>query len=246
MNELNDKDWEQVNAYHDGELCAADMRAFEGRPASEPALAAALEDVRNVSVSLAALRPDLVHSESMPETSAANSSWHPRRWLAGGAVAAGIALAVVFGPAFVATPTAFDIHAELAAEMYDVETADLRPAATGGAVGVPDLSVANLTAVAFRTSDNGEVMHYAGQNGCRLTYFRGAFVSPEGSDTPGQQIATWLSGDHLRHIVVATGMDRTRFDAIASYLMLETRERVSESVMASLSEATRTARSCVG
>ena len=129
MNELNDKDWEQVNAYHDGELCAADMRAFEGRPASEPALAAALEDVRNVSVSLAALRPDLVHSESMPETSAANSSWHPRRWLAGGAVAAGIALAVVFGPAFVATPTAFDIHAELAAEMYDVETADLRPAA---------------------------------------------------------------------------------------------------------------------
>ena len=104
MNELNDKDWEQVNAYHDGELCAADMRAFEGRPASEPALAAALEDVRNVSVSLAALRPDLVHSESMPETSAANSSWHPRRWLAGGAVAAGIALAVVFGPAFVATP----------------------------------------------------------------------------------------------------------------------------------------------
>ena len=80
MNELNDKDWEQVNAYHDGELCAADMRAFEGRPASEPALAAALEDVRNVSVSLAALRPDLVHSESMPETSAANSSWHPRRW----------------------------------------------------------------------------------------------------------------------------------------------------------------------
>ena len=129
MNELNDKDWEQVNAYHDGELCAADMRAFEGRPASEPALAAALEDVRNVSVSLAALRPDLVHSESMPETSAANSSWHPRRWLAGGAVAAGIALAVVFGPAFVAPPTAFDIHAELAAEMYDVETADLRPAA---------------------------------------------------------------------------------------------------------------------
>ena len=124
--------------------------------------------------------------------------------------------------------------------------ADLRPAATGGAVGVPDLSVANLTAVAFRTSDNGEVMHYAGQNGCRLTYFRGASVFPESSDTPGQQIATWLSGDHLRHIVVATGMDRTRFDAIASYLMLETRERVSESVMASLSEATRTARSCVG
>jgi len=113
-------------------------------------------------------------------------------------------------------------------------------------VGVPDLSVANLTAVAFRTSDNGEVMHYAGQNGCRLTYFRGASVFPESSDTPGQQIATWLSGDHLRHIVVATGMDRTRFDAIASYLMLETRERVSESVMASLSEATRTARSCVG
>ncbi len=246
MSELNDKDWEQVNAYHDGELCAADLRAFEGRLASEPALAAALEDVRNVSDSLAALRPGLVHSASRLETGTANNNWHPRRWLAGGAVAAAIALAVVLGPAFVATPTAFDIHAELAAESYNVETANLRPAAAGVAAGVPDLTVANLTAVAFRTSDDGDVMHYAGQNGCRLTYLRGAFIFPEENDSPDQQIATWLSGDQFRHMIVATGMDRTRFDAIASYLKLETRERASESVMASLSETIRTARSCVG
>jgi len=246
MNELNDKDWEQVNAYHDGELCAADLRAFEGRLASEPALAAALEDVRNVSDSLAALRPGLVHSASALETSAANSNWHPRRWLAVGAVAAAIALAVVFGSNFVTTPTAFEIHAELAAEAFDVESAELRLAAAGGAVGIPDLSVSHLTAVFFRTSDNGEIVHYAGQNGCRLTYLRGAFVFPERNDISHQQIAAWLSGDQLRYMIVATGMDRTRFDAIASYLKLETREGASESVMASLSETIRTARSCVG
>ncbi|OWY12887.1 hypothetical protein B6V73_18070 [Thioclava sp. JM3] len=246
MNELHDKDWEQVNAYHDGELCAADLHAFEGRLASEPALAAALEDVRNVSDSLAALRPSLVQSASALDTSSANSNWHPRRLLAVGAVAAAIALAVAFGPAFDTTPTAFEIHAELAAEAFDVESAELRSAAAGGAVGIPDLSVAHLTAVFFRTSDNGEIVHYAGQNGCRLTYFRGTFVSPEGNDTPGQQMATWLSKDQLRYMIVATGMDRTRFDAIASYLKLETSERASESVMASLSETIRTARSCVG
>jgi hypothetical protein len=246
MNELNYKDWEQVNAYHDGELCAADLRAFEARHASEPALAAALEDVRNVSDSLSFLRPHLVHSASALETGAANNNWHPWRWLAGGAVAAAIALAVVFGPAFVTTPTAFDIHAELAAEAFDVESAELRSAAAGGAVVIPDLSVAHLTAVFFRTSDNDEIVHYAGQNGCRLTYLRGAFVFPERNDIPERKIATWLSGNQLRHMIVATGMDRTRFDAIASYLKLEIRERASESVMASLSETIRTARPCVG
>ena len=44
MSELNDKDWEQVNAYHDDALSASEMRALETRLAAEPALAAALED----------------------------------------------------------------------------------------------------------------------------------------------------------------------------------------------------------
>ena len=96
MSELNDKDWEQVNAYHDGALNASEMRALETRLAAEPALAAALEDVRRVSRGLALMRPVLEYPDATPQTRAANSNRHPRRWLWGGAVAAVVALAMVF------------------------------------------------------------------------------------------------------------------------------------------------------
>jgi hypothetical protein len=246
MSELNDKDWEQVNAYHDGALSASEMRALETRLAAEPALAAALEDVRRVSRGLALMRPVLDDQDATPQTSAANSNRHPRPWLWGGAVAAAVALAMVFGSGFVASPTAFDIHSELAAQTYDLGSGDLRPVAGGGLAGVPDLEGANLTAVASRVAKQGDIMHYAGQNGCRLTYLRGGFALPEGKSTSEKQIASWGSRDQQRHIIVATGMDRTRFDAIARYLRLETRERASESVMAALSKTVRSARPCVG
>lgn len=246
MSELNDKDWEQVNAYHDGALNASEMRALETRLAAEPALATALEDVRRVSRSLALMRPVLDDPDATPQTRVANSNRHPRRWLWGGAVAAAVALAMVFGSGFVASPTAFDIHTELAAQTYDVGSGDLRPVAGNGLAGVPDLEGANLTAVASRVTEEGDIMHYAGQNGCRLTYLRGGFALPEGKSTSEKQIASWGSRDQQRHIIVATGMDRTRFDAIARYLKLETRERASESVMAALSKTVRSARPCVG
>ena len=81
MSELNDKDWEQVNAYHDGALSASEMRGLETRLAAEPALAAALEDVRRVSRGLALMRPVLDDQDATPQTSAANSNRHPRPWL---------------------------------------------------------------------------------------------------------------------------------------------------------------------
>ena len=112
MSELNEQDWMLVNAYHDGELSAEEMRALEVRFASEPALTAALKDVQAVAQSLSSLRPELVQSAAMLQTRPSNNNWHPRRWLAGGAVAAALALAVVFGSAFNASPTVFDIHAE--------------------------------------------------------------------------------------------------------------------------------------
>lgn len=60
MNELNEKDWELVNAYHDGESGDAERRALESRLSSEPLLEEALMDVSSVSASLGALRPDTV------------------------------------------------------------------------------------------------------------------------------------------------------------------------------------------
>ena len=96
MSEMNEHDWMLVNAYHDGELSAEEMRALEVRFASEPALTAALKGVQAVAQSLSALRPELVQSAAIPQTRPSNKNWHPRRWLSGGAVAAALALAGIY------------------------------------------------------------------------------------------------------------------------------------------------------
>ena len=57
MNELADSDWTLINAYHDGELGQAEARDLESRMARDPALVRALNQVRHVSASLAALLP---------------------------------------------------------------------------------------------------------------------------------------------------------------------------------------------
>ncbi|MFG6543359.1 hypothetical protein ACGYJ7_20310, partial [Sulfitobacter sp. M22298] len=81
MNELNEKDWELINAYHDGELGDAERRTLELRLASEPLLEEALKDVSNVSVSLAALRPATQEISSLSPDVPANRNARPARWL---------------------------------------------------------------------------------------------------------------------------------------------------------------------
>lgn len=246
MIELSDRDWERINAFHDGELNDAEMREMAARIEADPALAEALREVRSVSASLRALRPALDGLASGQQTTHANDNWRPFRWLAGGAIAGVITIAVVFGPKLVSEPTAFDIHAELTGEPFAIEGSDLLPAAAVRAADAPDLSAAALTPVSLRTWDGGQAVYYAGRNGCRLTYFRGEFrLDVDGSGTGGQ-VASWSTADNVRHAIVATGMDQGKFDAIASYLKLLTRQRASEQMMAALADTTASAERCVG
>ena len=245
MNELNEKDWELINAYHDGELGDAERRSVESRLASEPLLEEALREVSSVSASLGALRPDTQQISSMPSEAPANQNTRPKRWLVGGAVAAAIALAVAVGPQFFAAPSAFDIHADFAAQSFVVEAEDVRAVAAGQSVNAPDLASANLTAVAMRDLNDGHVTHYAGRNGCRLTYFRGTLSPGEQSPSAGIQVAEWSTANNVWHMIVATGMDQDKFNAIAAYLKLTTRQQANEQMMASLAETTSNAARCV-
>lgn len=243
MSELPNKDWERINAYHDREMGAEEARDLEVRLASEPALAEALEEVRRVSAAMVAMRSELATSSSRREPRAANTGRRPVGWLAGGAIAAAIAVAVAMRAGFVAAPTPLDIHTEYADQVFEVGAGDLRPVSAAGLGAVPDLSDANLAPVAFRRWDGGAVTHYAGRNGCRLTYFRGTFETPRNDRATEHQVASWTSRDGARHMVVANGMDPARFDAIADYLELATGQRATESVIASLQGGTR---ACIG
>ncbi len=244
MSELNDRDWELVNAYHDDELTESERSRMDLRLASEPALADALRDVTGASVSLASLRPEIPQRVVFPTERAANSNWKPRRWIAGGALALAITAAVVFGNGN-ATPTVQGIHADFAARAFSTEEDDLRLVATFAQADTPDLAGANLMPVSHRTVDAGDVTHYTGRNGCRLTYFRGNFALDQAGRTDGYQIAEWTTPNNLRHLIVATGMDQTRFDAIALYLKRITQSEPADQVMATAIQATKT-RPCIG
>lgn len=246
MIELSDRDWERINAFHDGELDDAETCEMAARIKAEPALAEALREVRSVSASLGALRPALDGFASGEQTRRANDNWRPFRWLAGGAVAAVIAIAVVLGPKLGSEPTAFEIHAKFAGEPFAIETSDLLPAAAVRAADGPDLSAAALTPVSLKTWVGGRAVHYAGRNGCRLTYFHGEFRLDVDGSGAGGQVASWTTTDNVRHAIVATGMDQSKFDAIANYLKLLTRQQASEQMMAALADTTVSAERCLG
>lgn len=246
MNELSEKDWELVNAYHDGELDAAERQALEARLQSEPLLRHALKDVASVSASLGALRPETRPEPPQRSDVAANRNRRPARWLASGAMAAAIALAAILGPKLVAEPSAFDIHAEFTAQSFLLDGGDMRLTSAAGSVDVPDLSTANLAPVALSHDERWSVVHYAGRNRCRLSYFRG--TSGLGEQTPGagNQVAAWSTADNMHHMIVATGMDPGKFDAISAYLKLVTQRQAGEQMMAALANTTANAEECVG
>ena len=246
MNELNEKDWELINAYHDGELGDAERRTLELRLASEPLLEEAMKHVSKVSVSLAALRPETQEISSQSPDVPANRNARPARWLIGGAVAAAIALAVAVGPQFFTAPSAFDIHADFAAQSFAVEAEDLRAVAADQSVNAPDLASANLTAVAMQELNDGHVTHYAGRNGCRLTYFRGTSSADEKRPAEMLQVAEWSTANNMWHMIVATGMDQEKFHAIAAYLKLTTRQQDADQMLASLTETAVGAERCLG
>ncbi|MGD1884908.1 MAG: anti-sigma factor family protein [Paracoccaceae bacterium] len=245
MNTLSDKDWELINAYSDGELGAAERSAMDARLVSEPALRAALTDVASVSASLGALRPEPQPTSAGQVETPANRNRHPARWLIGGAVAATIALTVMLGPQFFAAPSVFDIHAEFTAQPFAVDADDLSRVAAGQSDDAPDLVNANLTPVVMRQLDRGHVTHYAGRNGCRLSYFRGT-LDPERQVAPGDnQVATWSTADNVGHVIVAAGMDQRKFEAITAYLKLATREQSNAQMTASLADTIADAERCV-
>ncbi len=246
MNELNEKDWELVNAYHDGELGDAERRALESRLSSEPLLGQAMKDVSRVSASLGALRLDKTQTPSLESDVPANHNARPFRWMIGGAVAATMALAAAVGPQMFKAPTAFDIHADFAAQSFVVEAGDLRTVAAAQKLTAPELDMANLTVVAMKDVGDGQVTHYAGRNGCRLSYFRGTFAPGGQSHSTRMQVAEWSTANDVWHMIVATGMDQDKFNAIAAYLKLTTRQQASEQMMASLAETTANAARCVG
>ncbi len=236
MKELSEQDWQLVNGYHDGELPDAQRAAFEERLAREPALAEALACLRELSSGLGTLRPPAIAAPV-----AANAARPPWRWLAAGALAASVALAVLL---FALRPdsSAMALHAAFAAQDFAVDEAMLTRAAAERQAGLPDLGAARLALVASREIEGGIAAHYAGVNGCRLTFFDTAAPVALTADE-NLRTASWQN-DTRYFAAVADGMDPDRFHAITTYLMQLTQQRAEPETRLALLDATRKATSC--
>ncbi|MEM9044206.1 MAG: hypothetical protein AAGC81_05895 [Pseudomonadota bacterium] len=248
MSALSEDDWEQLNAYYDGELLPEAEQAFRARIAREPRLASALESLSEVSTSLAVMRPNLPDSaneltEKRPVV--ANSNRKRMNWALGGALAASLLAAVFFGAEPFRAVTPVQMHISLSNQEFSYDQKTLVPAASSASLDAPNLEAANLIAAVLQVFEEGTVTHYVGQNGCRLSYFRGnnQIEMPLASQS---QSTAWTTTDGIHHAIIATGMDAGKFEAIASYLLTVTRRDVTSDVYAALTTATQTAAPCVG
>ncbi|WP_343116691.1 hypothetical protein [Ostreiculturibacter nitratireducens] len=238
---LSDSDLERANAFHDGELEPEEAERFRARLAKDPELRQALEEIREVSSALRALRP-----ETALHASKATRKRRPWRTVAASVATAAILIGgLVMGAAPDDPRAPLDWHNAFVAKRYDVREG-------AGAVPVskwigqqPDLSSANLTLVDMAGDVEREFyLHYAGVNDCRLTF--GAHAAAPDPIRPQEGLLTdeWNDAE-FHYTLIAVGMDRGRFDSIASLLREHTRiDRPDDGTLVAVREATRDAVPC--
>lgn len=244
MSALTDRDWEVLNAYADGELPTADMLVFEARLAAEPALQAALEEIREVSAALSgyipAEPPVPATAQTMP---AANRNWRPLALVASIALAALITGVTLFLPS--AELSLSEQHAAFLENSYDLEN-PVQPASAFTRGFAPDLELASLYLVDQKPLADGTALaHYTGRNNCRLTLLATPVAAmPDLTAQPdGPQVQQWL-GQDTGYTILASGMDVRRFNAIADYLKRLTLQGDENADMLAVRMATDAAAPC--
>lgn len=237
---LSDDDFARISALHDGELDPAEETELRARLNDEPDLRSALEEVETISAALKSLRP-----KQAAGTVTASGTHRLRH------IAAAACLALAAGALFMdwrqAFPeTALDWHEYFVSQSY-ILNGELQSAAATEWIGSePDLSAANLTLVDISNRGPSEAyMHYSGVNGCRLTFG----IHDAEPEVPHNEaallLAVWTMGER-HYTVFALGMDRNRFEAIATLLKEKVRQQQPvQEHYAQVRDATKNAVPCV-
>jgi anti-sigma factor RsiW len=251
MTKVSETDWELINAYADGELSAGDRESIARRLTHDAALSAALAEVQTAKAALSLMRP-----KEQPAAPAARGLWLRR-----GAIAASLAAAIALGAVYQFGQAGRDwrdapmeLHDAFSANSYVLpESAALPVISTAriGDVTAFDLSSSRLTLVDVQSSRQSErdvvAMHYRGRNGCRLTVVALETAKGDPETLPARHDglgARWSIGG-VHYYVLASGMDRNRFDAIAAFAKAESeRMNRADDLRLALLSATEQARPC--
>ena len=251
MTRLSETDWELINAYADGELSTADEAEVSRRLTHDTALAAALAEVHATKAALSLIRP----AEELAPT--ARGRFGARRLALAASLAAAVALGAFYqfggvGADWRDAPA--ELHAALSANTYVLPEGAALPVISTARIGdieVFDLSSSRLTLVDVRTMRRGNrdvvAMHYRGQRGCRLTVVAVEALQNDPSQLPARHDglgARWSVG-RAHFYVLASGMDRDRFDAIVTYAKAESqRLHQRDTLELAMRSATDKARPC--
>ena len=251
MTRLSETDWGLINAYADGELSAEDEAEISRRLTHDATLAAALAEVRATKAALSLIRPA---EEPIPT---ARSRFGVRRLALAASLAAAVALGAFYqfgsvGEDWRNAPA--ELHAALSANTYVLPEGGALPVISTARIGdfeVFDLSSSRLTLVDVSTTrrDDRDVvaMHYRGRRGCRLTVVALESLPGDPSVLPARHDglgARWSVG-RAHFYVLASGMDRDRFDAIVAYARAESqRLHQRDTLELAMRDATDKARPC--
>lgn len=250
-------DWELINAYADGELAAEDRATVERRLATNTALATSLQEIESVKAGLALIRPVPAGGPG-PIGRGRGFLRAIRIPAAAAAVVAAITLGVIelsqLSSAGDWRDFATELHGELSANAYILAPAPPVAAISTGAMGdlsAFDLSDSRLTLVDVKSvklrGTNLVAMHYRGHNGCSLTIAVTGISAgevPRRSTEGGTLEAHWSVGTS-QYLVIASGMDRARFEAIAAYARADSlRHNGGERLRVAVRSATDDARPC--
>lgn len=247
MNELSDKDWELLSANQDGELSSEQKITLEKRLQTEPALAQAAQELRELSG--AVKRLDL-NNEFEPGGS--GDVDNGRTWFEPRAMAAclgGLLLlaGIVWTYQFATGSRVDRLHSELSRiAVADQNTGfDLTLARLAGFDEVPDLAPAGLSLADIRTFNQSALaFHYAGRRGCRLTLI--VAKQPDAIEThPSERYLsrTWQAAS-FTYQVLASGMDTQRFAAVSAYIEAVTGHRPLERTVTAMRETTQSSKTC--
>ena len=223
-------DWEDLNAYVDGELEPAHAADVADRIAGDPALARQAAALTGAKAALADTSDTPAFDFGPP--AAEGRRWH---WLAVAAsavfiLAASAFWAAQFDPAEpAALAAAATMHESLAAQQTGAsQQAEQVAAVAGFQPYIPDLAAAKLSLAAAAPfpvsgSPDGLALQYTGTRGCRVTY---AAFPGEGL-TLGEGLARIETGDltgygwrvgAIGYALLAQGMDPDRLAVIAANL----------------------------
>jgi len=254
----DNSEWQQLNAYADGELPESEARAFEYLLGKKPGMQRDLMQLRELKQRLAKLHP------SPAEPARLGPAPPFRRAQMAAAIAAGVAAVTILSAIAVfllpeRTPWiahARALHEEQSTQAFVVDEHYVAQTVSSGhslEFRPPNLTALRLYLVNITTPgwDDREAiaLHYRGLRGCRLTIVAiegGVVEAPSATAAATDSLIRTWHHDGFGFAVIADGMDPDRFDAIANYAKsaIVTPTTDSRQMRTAMIESQRTSRPC--